>query len=130
MKSVTGTGRLCAAAATPRGRGNSRANPGAIPYVPEAYADEPQPRPRPSDPYRRTPGGAAGRDGGGRPPARPIDEDDEPSGTSPAVWAAGIAALLILAAVAFIVFRLLSSPGTSRSPCGPCARTPSWSSAR
>jgi len=104
---AAGTGVFGAASAT------ARANPGAIPYVPEAYADEPQPRPRPSDPYRRTPGGAAGRDGSGRPPARPSDEDDEPSGTSPAVWAAGIAALLILAAVAFIVFRLLSSPGTS-----------------
>jgi serine/threonine-protein kinase len=89
----------------------ARANPNAIPYVPEAYEDDP--RPRPSDPYRRTPAGAGGGAGRGRPPARPLDEDDEPSGTSPAVWAAGIVALLILAAVAFLVFRLLSGGGAA-----------------
>jgi eukaryotic-like serine/threonine-protein kinase len=89
----------------------ARPNPGAIPYVPEAYADDA--RQRPSDPYRRTPSGTGGRGGGGRPPARPLDEDDEPSGTSPAVWAAGIVALLVLAAVAFLVFRLLSGGGAT-----------------
>jgi eukaryotic-like serine/threonine-protein kinase len=89
----------------------ARANPNAIPYVPEAYEDDP--RPRPSDPYRRTPAGAGGGAGRGRPPARPLDEEDEPSGTSPAVWAAGIVALLILAAVAFLVFRLLSGGGAA-----------------
>jgi len=89
----------------------ARPNPGAIPYVPEAYAEDE--RPRPSDPYRRTPSGAGGGSGRGRPPARPLDEDDEPGGTSPAVWAAGIVALLILAAVAFLVFRLLSGGGAT-----------------
>ena len=39
------------------------------------------------------------------------DEDDEPRGTSPAVWAAGVIALLILAAVGFLVFRLLAGGG-------------------
>jgi serine/threonine-protein kinase len=90
----------------------ARPNPRAIPYVPDAYAEEP--RPRGSDPYARPSSGPGGRDGRRpppRPPARPQDEDDEPGGTSPAVWAAGIVALLILAAVAFLVFRLLSSPG-------------------
>ena len=92
----------------------ARPNPGAIPYVPDAYADEPRPRSRPSDPYTRTPPTQGGRGGAGRPPVRPVEEDDEePRGTSPAVWAAGILALLILAAVAFLVFRLLSGPGTT-----------------
>ena len=89
----------------------ARPNPRAIPYVPEAYAEDQ--RARPSDPYRRTPSGAGGGAGRGRPPARPPDEDDEPAGTSPAVWAAGIVALLILAAVAFLVFRLLSGGGAT-----------------
>lgn len=88
----------------------ARSNPRAIPYVPEAYADDPGRRP--SDPYRRTPSGTGGRGGGARPPARPLD-DDEPGGTSPAVWAAGIVALLVLAAVAFLVFRLLSGGGAA-----------------
>lgn len=85
----------------------ARANPNAIPYVPEAYEDDPVARRAASDPYRR-PAGA-----GTRPPARPVsrDEDDEPGGTSPAVWAAAIVALLILAVVGFLVFRLLSGPG-------------------
>jgi beta-lactam-binding protein with PASTA domain len=92
----------------------ARPNPRAIPYVPDAYAEEP--RPRGSDPYARPPSGPGGRAGGRpptRPPVRPRDEDDEPSGTSPAVWAAGIVALLILAAVAFLVFRLLSGGGAT-----------------
>jgi len=104
---VAGAAGLAATSAT------ARANPRAIPYVPDAYADEPPPRG--SDPYGRRPSGPGGRDGArppSRPPARPTD-DDEPSGTSPAVWAAGIVALLILAAVAFLVFRLLSSPGAA-----------------
>ena len=88
----------------------ARPNPRAIPYVPEAYADGP--RPRASDPISRSPSGASRGAGGGRPPARPLDEDDPPGGTSPAVWAAGIVALLILAAVAFLVFRLLSGGGS------------------
>ena len=90
----------------------ARPNPGAIPYVREAYADDA--RQPPSDPYRRTPSRTGGRGGGPRPPAaRPFDEDEEPGGTSPAVWAAGIVALLVLAAVAFLVFRLLSGGGAA-----------------
>jgi serine/threonine-protein kinase len=88
----------------------ARANPGAIPYVPEAYADDASSRG--VDPAARR-ASAAGAGGGARPPLREIEEDDEPGGTSPAVWAAGIVALLILAAAGFLVFRLLSSPGTT-----------------
>jgi serine/threonine-protein kinase len=87
----------------------ARANPNAIPYVPEAYDDQPPSRPSPADP-----GGRAGRGGSGRSSGRPVAEDDQPSGTSPAVWAAAIVALLILAAVGFLVFRLMS--GGSAAP--------------
>ncbi len=87
----------------------ARANPNAIPYVPEAYEDEPAAR---ASRDARDPYGRGGRDGrGGQPPARSID--DEPQGTSPAVWAAAIVALLILAAVGFLVFRLLSGGGAT-----------------
>ena len=41
------------------------------------------------------------------------DDGDDDRGTSPAVWAAGAVALLILAAAGFLVFRLLSGPGTT-----------------
>jgi eukaryotic-like serine/threonine-protein kinase len=107
----TAASRSADASPTAATSATARPNPGAIPYVPEAYADDT--RQRPSDPYRRTPAGSGGRGGGARPPARPLDEDEEPAGTSPAVWAAGIVALLILAAVAFLVFRLLSGGGAA-----------------
>ncbi len=87
----------------------ARPNPRAIPYVPEAYADDAAARR--SDPSTRTPVRADGRSAGRVAP--PPIEEDEPRGTSPAVWAAGIIALLILAAVAFLVFRLLSGGGAT-----------------
>jgi eukaryotic-like serine/threonine-protein kinase len=83
----------------------ARPNPGAIPYAPDAYASD---RPvRPGDPARRQPQA--------RRIERPIDDepDDGQGGTSPTVWAAGLIALLILLAVGFLVFRLLSAPGTA-----------------
>jgi serine/threonine-protein kinase len=89
----------------------ARANPGAIPYAPDAYAEDAPSRA--ADPAFRRPPVAGGRSGGTRPPARRFEEDEEPGGTSPAVWAAGIIALLILAAAGFLVFNLLSSPGTT-----------------
>ena len=95
---AAGAGGLAGSSAT------ARANPGAIPYVPEAYADEPP---------RRSPAAQARPVQPSRSAAPPYDEDDDRGGTSPAVWAAGIIALLILAAVAFLVFRLLSGPGTT-----------------
>ena len=39
--------------------------------------------------------------------------DEEPDGTSPVVWLAGIIAIGLLAAVAFLVFQLLSGPSTN-----------------
>ena len=96
----------------------ARPNPNAIPYAPDAYVADAPYRP-PSDPYRRAPmatPGAGARGAGaaaGRPPVQRNDEDDRPGGTSPAVWAAGIMAILILAVVAFVVFRLLSGSGAT-----------------
>ena len=43
------------------------------------------------------------------PPPPPIVQDE--GGTGPMVWAAGIAAVLLLGAIAFLVFQLLSGPG-------------------
>jgi beta-lactam-binding protein with PASTA domain/tRNA A-37 threonylcarbamoyl transferase component Bud32 len=78
----------------------ARPNPAAVPYSPDAYA------------HARPNRYAAPERAGARAPYRrdvgePIDED-EPDGTSPAVWIAGIVALVILAAAAFLIFRLLS----------------------
>jgi serine/threonine-protein kinase len=109
---AVGAAGLAAGAA--RGAATSataRANPGAIPYAPDAYADGASGRPATYD--RATSRGAAG----GTPvrratrPYEPVADD--PGGTSPAVWVAGIVAILILAAVGFLVFRLLSGPSTT-----------------
>jgi serine/threonine-protein kinase len=103
---ATTVGRTAGAGGAAAGAGlaaTARPNPAAVPYAPDAYADA---RPnryaapeRPVAPYRRD----------------PID-DDEPERTSPAVWIAGFVALLILAAAAFLIFRLLS--GGSPTPVG------------
>src|SRR4029079_4751595 len=71
----------------------AKANPNAIPYAPDAYASGSPPQ--------------------APPPFQPIDTDDEDHGTPMTVWAAGIAALAILAIAGFLVFRLLSGPGGS-----------------
>jgi serine/threonine-protein kinase len=46
-----------------------------------------------------------------RPRSRPDEDEDE--GTSPVVWLAGLGAILLLAAIAFLVFQLLSSPAAA-----------------
>jgi len=80
----------------------ARPNPGAIPYAPDAYVSDRPPSPvdqaRPIRPARRI--------------ERPIDDEPEDRGPSATVWAAGLIALLVLLAVGFLVFRLLSAPGT------------------
>ncbi|MEA2630901.1 MAG: eukaryotic-like serine/threonine-protein kinase, partial [Chloroflexota bacterium] len=80
----------------------ARPNPAGIPYVPDAYvgADDglsaggalPPPTPR------------------GRAAAAVVDEDQQ-NGTSPLVWLAGILAIILLAAIAFLVFQLASGGG-------------------
>jgi serine/threonine-protein kinase len=67
-----------------------------VPYASDAYADRP---PAPAPPPHRTV----------VPP--PPDEADE-RGTGPWPWIAGLLGLLILAAVAFLAYQLLSGPGT------------------
>ncbi len=84
--------------------GVARSNPTVVSYPPDAYAgpravadddDRPSSRP-PTDRPRR------------RPPIE--DDEDRQAGTSPVVWLAGVIALAMLAAVAFIVFQLVSGP--------------------
>ena len=110
---AAGAAGLAGAAAASRAGGTSataRPNPGAIPYAPDAYADRAAARPPVAGPGTR---GTAGAGDGARRPVRPYEADEEPERTSPAVWIAGIVALLILAAVGFLVFRLLSGPSAT-----------------
>jgi serine/threonine-protein kinase len=85
--------------------GVARSNPTVVSYPPDAYAGTDDPRPaRPV------------RESIDRPRTRPpvIDEEDDgPSGTSPVVWVAGIVAIALLAAIAFLVVQMLSGPGTA-----------------
>ena len=84
----------------------ARPNPAGIPYVPDAYvgADD---------------GLSAG---GALPPPTPrgraaaVADEDQQSGTSPLVWVAGILAIVLLAAIAFLVFQLASGGG--KAPVG------------
>ena len=107
---VPGAGAAAGAAgtATMAGAGGTsataRPNPRAIPYAPDAYV--PDGPIRPNGPPVRGQRQA-------RRIERPIEDDPDDRGTSPAVWAAGIIAFLILVAVGFLVFRLLSAPGTT-----------------
>ena len=92
--------RRAAAAAAGAG-GVARSNPTAMSYPPDAYADADD-----DGPYRdRAPLDRGRR----RPPRR--DDDDDDRGTSPVVWLAGLVAIALLAAVAFLVVQLLSGPG-------------------
>ena len=98
---VAGAGAVAASAAMPPVGGETVASAAArpnvgrtVPYVPEAYADPGEIQPRPAR----------------RPPARYRDERDEPGGTAWG-WVAGLLALLVLAAVAFVVFQLLTAEG-------------------
>ncbi len=85
--------------------GVARPNPAAMPYPPDAYADQDEEL----DP---------------RPPVRrrlPPPDEEEPTGTSPLVWVAGIIAILLLAAIAFVVFQLAGGGGTAPPSASPSA---------
>src|SRR5262245_51324770 len=85
---------LAAGAAAAGTAGVASANP-TMPYAPDAYASADDAPPPPDEPA---------------PPPAVVDEEDEGK-TSPVVWIAGALAVLLLAAVAFLVFQLLSGPG-------------------
>ena len=80
----------------------ARPNPAGIPYSQDAYAGG-------DDPIGRGPGGVGG--GRGRPPVEDDYEYDDRGGGGPWVWVSGLLALAILALVAFLVIRLVSSGG-------------------
>ena len=96
-----GAGAGTAAAAAAAGvaaasAGVARSNPTVVSYPSDAYAgadDVPPPYPSTATGQRAV-------------------ADDEESRTSPVVWIAGIAAILLLAAIGFIVFQMLSGPST------------------
>ena len=75
--------------------GVARSNPTVTSYPEDAYAGA-------GDVPAGSPSSGSGRS--------PVE--DEGAGTSPIVWVAGIAAILLLAGIGFIVFQLLSSPST------------------
>jgi eukaryotic-like serine/threonine-protein kinase len=76
--------------------GVARPNPPRVTYAPDAYADA-------SERYRDP---RAERRGPGQ------YEDEPEGGTSPWIWVSALLALAILAVAGFLVFRLLSGPGT------------------
>ncbi|MGK2849684.1 MAG: Stk1 family PASTA domain-containing Ser/Thr kinase, partial [Candidatus Limnocylindrales bacterium] len=113
---IAAGGALGAAATTPTPRtppvapravGVARSNPTVVSYPPDAYADADADDDRndglDDDRYDRAPR------------SRRVEVEDG-GGTSPAVWAAGALAVLLLAAIAFFVFQLLSGPGQPTQP--------------
>jgi tRNA A-37 threonylcarbamoyl transferase component Bud32 len=97
-----GIGAAAAGQRVAASAGVARSNPTVMSYPQDAYARADE------MPARRA---------AERPVRRPrIEEDDEEAGTSPLVWVAGLAAIALLAAVAFITFQLLSGPS---QPTGP-----------
>jgi hypothetical protein len=80
--------------------GVARPNPNAsVPYVADAYADQPPTR----APRRAT---IVGED----------EIEEGPSRTSPWLWLSALLAILVLGLAGFLVFKLLSGPGTTAAP--------------
>jgi beta-lactam-binding protein with PASTA domain/tRNA A-37 threonylcarbamoyl transferase component Bud32 len=77
--------------------GVARPNPPRVPYAQDAYADASE---RYRDPRQDRRGPS------------PYEEEPE-GGTSPWVWVSAVLALAILAVAGFLVFRLVSGPGTA-----------------
>ncbi len=105
-RTAAGTGAAAGAAGAAAAAGGiARSNPTVVSYPPEAYAG--------SDDARA----ARARPVANRQRPHPIEPDDEPpAGTSPIVWLAGLIAIGLLAAVAFLVFQVLSGPSTPTEP--------------
>jgi serine/threonine protein kinase/beta-lactam-binding protein with PASTA domain len=104
-------GAVAGAAAT-----QARPTPAPIPYPPSAYA--------------RPPTGPATVSTQGTPPPPPIpgdNLDDEPPDQGPWAWIAGIAGILVLLLIGFLLFRFLTggSPTPSASP-GASVTVPSF----
>ena len=99
---VVGAAALGAAGDPTTVAGVAQSNPAPIPYAPDAYA------------------------GGTVPPGTgTIDEvGDEDEGTSPWVWVAGVAAIILLAVVGFLVFQILSPGERRRRNRGLCRTSP------
>ncbi|HEY4190550.1 MAG TPA: Stk1 family PASTA domain-containing Ser/Thr kinase [Candidatus Limnocylindrales bacterium] len=107
-------GAVAGAAAT-----QARPTPAPIPYPPSAYA--------------RPPTGPATVSTQGTPPPPPVPGDgldDEPEDQGPWAWIAGIAGILVLLLVGFLLFRFLtggsSSESPSASPSGAAVTVPSF----
>ncbi len=95
--------------------GTARPNPARVPYPPEAYvgADEDDP----DAPARRDRAG-----GDRRPPPPPrrstyraSEQDDDGGGPGAMVWLTGIAAIVMLAAIAFLAYQLVAGGGPAPS---------------
>ena len=102
---ATAAGAAAGAAGGIAAGGIARSNPTVVSYPPDAYArpgDDPAVRP-PVNRARQRPA-----------PLEP--DEDETTGTSPVVWLAGLIAIGLLAAVAFLVFQMLSGPRTPTQP--------------
>ncbi len=98
-------GAGAAAGAAGAAAGIARSNPTVVSYPADAYAG--------SDDARA----ARARSVSARSRSDQIEPDDEPpTGTSPVVWLAGLIAIGLLAAVAFLVFQVLSGPSTPTTP--------------
>jgi serine/threonine-protein kinase len=76
----------------------ARPNPSGIPYAADAYVGADGDAAPPGTPPPAAP----------PPPVDTTPPEDEPGGTSPLVWLAGLLAVVLLAAIAFIVFQLAS----------------------
>jgi serine/threonine-protein kinase len=97
-----GIGAAAAGQRVAASAGVARSNPTVMSYPQDAYAraDDVRARRLAERPARRS----------------RIDEEEDEEGTSPLVWVAGLAAIALLVAVAFITFQLLSGPDQPASP--------------
>ena len=89
-------GAAALAATVAAASGVASANPKGVPYAEDAYATAPAKAPAPV------------------PVAPPPDDRDESNGPGPVVWIAGIIAILLLAAIAYLVFQLVSGGDSGR----------------